>query len=119
MPAVDSLIRLMQSQNADALSLSATGVARLSRAGAAQPLSMPPMGQAMVETFVGEVLSAEQMEAARREGGVHADYGDAVVHAKFGEGGWSLAFKKRPKAAARPVEVATPVVAVAEAGALD
>jgi twitching motility protein PilT len=122
MPAVDSLLRLMQSQNADALSLSAQGNVKLSRAGAGQPLSMPPMGQDMVETFAGEVLDAAQMETARRDGSVHADYGEVVVHAKFGEGGWSLAFKKRPgakKSVAPAAVVVEAPVAMAEPGALD
>ena len=97
MAAVDSLVRLMTSQNADGLSLSSGQVPRLSKNGFLQPLSMPPVGAAMVETFVSEILSTEQIADAQKNGSVTVDYADlaATVTRRQGEG-WSIGFKRRP-----------------------
>ena len=42
MAAIDSLLRLLASQNAEALSLASDQVPRLTRGGEPLPLSMPP-----------------------------------------------------------------------------
>ena len=96
MAAVDSLIRLIGMQNADSLTLASEQVPRLSKAGAAQPLSMPPIGAAMMEMFVGEVLSPAQAEDARTQGAVTVDYGEHIATVKKTAAGWAMSFKKRP-----------------------
>lgn len=101
MAAVDALIRLITAQSADALLLASDQVPRLSRAGATQPLSMPPVGRAMMESFVAEVLSPDQMAQARSAESTVVEYGDFTATVKRAGEGWTMAFKKRtgPRAA--------------------
>ena len=109
MAAVDSLIRLIGMQNADSLTLASDQVPKLSKAGAAQPLSMPPIGAAMMDTFVGEVLSPAQADEARAQGAVTVDYGEHVATVKKTATGWAMSFKKRPaRRAAAPEPVTAP-----------
>jgi len=96
MAAVDSLIRLIAAQNADSLTLSSEQVPRLSRAGAAQPLSMPPVGAAMMDMFVAEVLTPPQIDEARAQGALTVEYGEFTTTVKRTATGWSMSFKKRP-----------------------
>ncbi len=118
--AVDSLIRLIAAQNADSLLLASDQVPRLTRAGATRPLSMPPVGAAMMETFVAEVLTAEQVAEAGA-GAVSVERGEFTATVKRQDGGWAMSFVKRagPTTAspgpASPAPPAAPRVAPAPA----
>jgi len=57
------LIRLMTSQNADALKLASDQIPKLLRGGLTVPLSMPPVPAPMIETFVREVLPGDRVGA--------------------------------------------------------
>jgi twitching motility protein PilT len=106
MAAVDALIRLITAQSADALLLATDQVPRLSRAGATQPLSMPPVGRAMMESFVAEVLTPEQMAQARTVESTVVEYGEFTATVKRAGEGWTMAFKKRT--GARAADAASP-----------
>jgi twitching motility protein PilT len=115
MAAVDSLVRLIAGQNADGLRLVTGQVPKLVKAGFTQALSMPPVGAAMMEVFVGEVLTPAQLEEAAQPGGVTVDYGELTATVRRQGDGWELAFKRRPArarpaapAAAAPVAPAAP-----------
>jgi twitching motility protein PilT len=95
MAAVDSLIRLIAAQNADSLQLASDQVPRLSRAGASRPLSMPPIGAAMMEMFVAEVLTAEQMHEVKSAGSLSVEHGDFTATVKRQDSGWAMSFVKR------------------------
>lgn len=56
MAAIDSLLKLMESQGADALVITAGEVPTLRRAGAPIRLSMPSIPAELVSTFVAEVV---------------------------------------------------------------
>jgi len=109
MAAVDSLIRLIAAQNADSLILASDQVPRLSRAGATRPLSMPPVGAAMMETFVAEVLTPEQIAEARGAGTLSVEHGEFTATVKRQDGGWAMSFVKRPpaRAGAAPASAAS------------
>src|SRR5262245_60182628 len=96
MAAIDSLLRLLTSQNADSLGLATDQVPKLTRAGAARPLSMPAGSAAMMDVFVGEVLDPGQ-QAAAAQADVTVDYDEFVVtvRARAG-GGWAMGIKRRP-----------------------
>ncbi len=100
MAAVDSLIRLIAAQNADSLLLASDQVPRLTRAGATRPLSMPPVGAAMMETFVAEVLTPEQIAEAGSAGAVSVERGEFIATVKRQDGGWAMSFVKRAPARA-------------------
>lgn len=113
MAAIDALLRIIASQNADGITLASGEVPRIAKAGAHKPLSMPPVGAQMMEEFVDEVASAAQKNEAARAGAITLDYGELSATLRFrpGLGGWELAFKKRPPARrppAKPVEIAAP-----------
>jgi twitching motility protein PilT len=96
MAAVDSLVRLITAQNAEALLLASDEVPRLNRAGAVRPLSMPPVGAAMMEVFVGEVLTPEQIQQARGGNSITVERGEFTATVKRQGNGWAMSFKKRP-----------------------
>src|SRR5687767_2542301 len=99
MAAIDSLLRVLTSRNADALTLIADQAPRMTRAGATEPLTMPPLAAQLLETFLSEVLTPEQLAEAKN-GPVTTDYGEFTATAKLAGGKWTLAFKKRPRRAA-------------------
>jgi twitching motility protein PilT len=112
--AVDSLIRLIAAQNAESLLLASDQVPRLTRAGATRPLSMPPVGAAMMETFVAEVLTPEQIAEARSAGAVSVEHGEFTATVKRQDGGWAMSFVKRAAAgAAAPRSPGPPTAAPA------
>ncbi|HWM87461.1 MAG TPA: PilT/PilU family type 4a pilus ATPase [Kofleriaceae bacterium] len=135
MAAVDSLIRLITAQNADSLLLVSEQVPRLSRAGATRPLSMPPVGAAMMETFVAEVLTPEQIAEVQTAGSLSVEHGEFTATVKRQDSGWAMSFVKRvaaksaaqspapvavrdepaPEPAAAPLPVDPPVPAAADA----
>jgi len=100
--AIDSLLRLIDAQNADALVIATDEAPRLLRAGASRMLSMPAIGAALMDTFLEEVLPADQRAAAAS--GVTVEYGAFEASVKRQGAGWSIAFKRRaaPAARARP-----------------
>jgi twitching motility protein PilT len=108
MAAIDSLLRVLTSRNADALALAADQAPKMTRAGATEPLTMPPLSAQLLETFLGEVLSAEQQAEARAQGSVTTDYGEFSATARFAAGRWTLAFKKRPPARGAVAAAAPP-----------
>ena len=55
MAAVDALLRLISTRNAESLLILADGVPELRRGGAPAPLSMPPLSEAIVSTFLSEI----------------------------------------------------------------
>jgi twitching motility protein PilT len=55
MAAVDSLLRMISTRNAESLSIVADGVPELRRGGTPAPLSMPPLSAAIVGNFVREI----------------------------------------------------------------
>jgi twitching motility protein PilT len=109
MAAVDSLIRLIDAQNADSLLLVSDQVPRLTRAGATQPLSMPPVGAAMMDTFVAEVLTPEQIAESGSAGAVTVERGQFTATVKRQGAGWAMTFVRR--AAARSARSAATTVA--------
>ncbi len=93
MAAIDSLLRVINSQNADALALAADQIPKLSRGGLIQPLSMPPVPAAMLETFASEIFTPAQLAEA---GPITVDYGEFTATVASTAGGRTLAFKTRP-----------------------
>ncbi|HKE13713.1 MAG TPA: PilT/PilU family type 4a pilus ATPase [Kofleriaceae bacterium] len=111
MAAVDSLIRLITAQNADSLVLATDQVPRLTRAGATQPLSMPPVGAAMMDTFVAEVLTPEQIAESQSAGAVTVDRGEFTATVKRQSTGWAMTFFRRAPGRAAATTAAPPPAA--------
>ncbi|MBW2263478.1 MAG: PilT/PilU family type 4a pilus ATPase [Deltaproteobacteria bacterium] len=68
MSAIDSLLKLMDSQGADGLVIAANDVPTLDMAGETLQLSMPAVPAALVATFAGEVIGpdgADDLEGGR------------------------------------------------------
>jgi twitching motility protein PilT len=104
MPAIDSLLRLVAQQGATSLTLASGQVPRMVKAGAAQPLSMPPVAPMLMDTFVGELLSPAQIDEAQRAP-VTVDYGEFAATARRQGDAWTLSFVRggpRPRLAAMP-----------------
>ena len=99
MAAVDALLRLIASENADGMKLVAGQVPRLVKAGFSQPLSMPPVAPAVMEVFVGEVLAPGQRGEADGPDGVTVEYGEHTATVRHKDDSWELVFKKKPRRA--------------------
>jgi hypothetical protein len=100
--AIDSLLRLLSSQNADALTLATDKVPSLTRGGMQMPLSMPPIGAALMDTFVHELLAPDAIAGARetREIREHTvEHGEFAISVRAQDEGWTIAARRRP---ARP-----------------
>ncbi len=68
MAAIDSLIRLLDRQQGDALILAKGKPPVLMKAGGKIPLSMPPLDATMMDTFLSEVATVADLEALRTRG---------------------------------------------------
>ncbi len=56
MPAVDSLLKVVEDRGAEAIIVASDEVPMIRRAGTESPLSMPPIGRDLVGVFLGEVM---------------------------------------------------------------
>lgn len=74
MGAIDGLLRLMMVRNAEALVVAAGETPSLRRAGEPAPLSMPPLGDELMATFVSEVATGDARAALEDSGRVEVDY---------------------------------------------
>ena len=119
MAAIDSLLKLVEAQKADALIVASERVPLLKKAGADVALSMPRVSHDMVSMFLEDLVDPEQALQLKQEGSVRINHtvGAQVFSAELrSEGGrHHLAFylqRGRPGAAAavqgRPAPVATP-----------
>src|SRR6266702_3408087 len=107
MAAVDALLRLIVSENADSIRLATGQVPRLTKAGFSQPLSMPPVAAPVMDVFVTEVLAPAELAEAAQPDGVTVDYGEFTATVRRKDEAWDLSFKRRP-ARPRAAPAATP-----------
>jgi len=110
MATVDSMLSIIGARGADGLTISSGEVPVLTKAGARDPMSMPPLANALVQVFVDEVLSTDQVETLRTSGAVETKYssekGEFWTKVNRRGDGYQLAF--------RPLE-SSPAVAAAPA----
>src|SRR6266702_4073532 len=96
MAAVDALLRLIVSENADSIRLATGQVPRLTKAGFSQPLSMPPVAAPVMDVFVTEVLAPAELAEAAQPDGVTVDYGEFTATVRRKDEAWDLSFTRRP-----------------------
>lgn len=112
--AIDSLLKLVEAQKADALVVASDKVPVLKKAGADVALSMPKVSHDMVSMFVEDLVTAEQMKQLIQEKSIkiHHSLGDANFAAEIRREGTrlhlSLVLQRggRPGAAGAPTAVA-------------
>ena len=96
MAAIDSLLKLVEAQKADAMIVASERVPLLKKGGADVALSMPKVSHDMVAIFLEDLVDAEQMKALRQGGTLKIAHsvGDQQFSAELtGEGGrFRLAF---------------------------
>ena len=107
MAAIDSLLKLVEAQKADALIVASERVPLLKKAGADVALSMPKVSHDMVSMFLEDLVDAAQALQLKQDGSVRISHsvGGQVFSAELrSEGGrHHLAFylqRGRPGAAA-------------------
>ena len=90
MAAIDSLLKLVEAQKADALIVASERVPLLKKAGADVALSMPRVSHDMVSMFLEDLIDPEQAQALKQDGSVRLTHtvGDQVFSAELrSEGG--------------------------------
>ncbi len=96
MAAIDSLLKLVEAQKADAMIVASERVPLLKKGGADVALSMPKVSHDMVGIFLEDLVDAEQLKALKQGGTLRIAHtvGDANFSAELtGEGGrFRLAF---------------------------
>ena len=116
MAAIDSLLKLVEAQKADALIVASERVPLLKKAGADLALSMPKVSHDMVVLFLEDLVDADQLAALRQGGSLRLAHavGDQQFSAELrGEQGrFHLAFylqrANQPAPARRGTGVPTP-----------
>src|SRR5687768_15312209 len=96
MPAIDSLLRLLDSQNADTLVVATDQAPRMIHAGASRTLSMPAIGEMLMDAFLAEVLDEAQRGELEATGLATVEYGAFDAKVKRQASGFSMSFKRRP-----------------------
>ncbi len=74
MAAIDSLLKLVEAQKADALVIASERVPLLKKAGADLALSMPKVSHDMVSVFLEDLVDGEQLQALHRDGALRIDH---------------------------------------------
>ncbi|HTJ42677.1 MAG TPA: PilT/PilU family type 4a pilus ATPase [Kofleriaceae bacterium] len=74
MPAIDSLLKVMILRDAEAMTVAAGVAPTLRRAGNPEPLALPPMNAAMVETFISEIATEPARHALATRGSAEVAY---------------------------------------------
>lgn len=96
MAAIDSLLKLVEAQKADAMIVASERVPLLKKAGSDVALSMPKISHDMVGIFLEDLVDAEQLIALKQGGSLKISHsvGDQQFSAELtGEGGrFRLAF---------------------------
>ena len=96
MAAIDSLLKLVAAQKADAMIVASERVPLLKKGGADVALSMPKVSHDMVAIFLEDLVDAEQLQAIKQGGTLRIAHsvGDQQFSAELnGEGGrFRLAF---------------------------
>ncbi|WP_293246798.1 PilT/PilU family type 4a pilus ATPase [Nannocystis sp.] len=96
MAAIDSLLKLVAAQKADAMIVASERVPLLKKGGADVALSMPKVSHDMVAIFLEDLVDAEQLQAIKQGGTLRIAHsvGDEQFSAELnGEGGrFRLAF---------------------------
>ena len=90
MAAIDSLLKLVEAQKADALIVASERVPLLKKAGADVALSMPRVSHDMVSMFLEDLVDPEQALALKQDGSVRLTHtvGDQTFSAELrSEGG--------------------------------
>lgn len=90
MAAIDSLLKLVEAQKADAMIVASERVPLLKKAGADVALSMPKVSHDMVGIFLEDLVDAEQLKAIKQGGTLRISHsvGDQQFSAELtGEGG--------------------------------
>lgn len=72
--AIDSLLKLVEAQKADALVVASDKVPVLKKAGSDVALSMPKVSHDMVTMFVEDLVTAEQMKQLIQEGSIRVNH---------------------------------------------
>ena len=96
MAAIDSLLKLVEAQKADALIVASERVPLLKKAGADLALSMPKIGHDMVSVFLEDLVDAEQLATLHQDGSLRINHnvGDQLFSAELRSenGRYHLAF---------------------------
>jgi len=96
MAAIDSLLKLVEAQKADALIIASERVPLLKKAGADLALSMPKVSHDMVSVFLEDLVDGEQLAALHQDGALRINHsvGDQVFSAELRSenGRYHLAF---------------------------
>jgi|GEM_PF-34047 len=96
MAAIDSLLKLVEAQKADALIIASERVPLLKKAGADLALSMPKVSHDMVSVFLEDLVDGDQLAALHQDGSLRINHnvGDAVFSAELRSehGRYHLAF---------------------------
>ena len=74
MAAIDSLLKLVEAQKADALIVASERVPLLKKAGADVALSMPKIGHDMVSVFLEDLVDADQLAALHQDGSLRINH---------------------------------------------
>ncbi len=110
MATVDSLLSIIGARNAEALTIASNEVPILTKGGARDPLSMPPLAPALVEVFVAEVLDDGQRENLDASGAVETKYasekGEFWAKINRKGAGYQLAFRALGSGTAKPATTA-------------
>jgi twitching motility protein PilT len=113
MAAIDSLLKILGSRDAEMLTIATGQVPVLRRRGADESLSMPPLDAALVDQFVHEVVPSEQQSRLASDGRFNGRYesvaGAFSVQALRTERGHRLTF--HPVAGPAPQDTAREVAA--------
>ena len=111
MAAIDSLLKLVEAQKADALIVASERVPLLKKAGADLALSMPKVSHDMVAMFLEDLVDAEQLQTLRRDGSLRVMHsvGDQQFSAdlRSEQGRYHLAFYLQRAAAPAPARRGT------------
>jgi len=111
MAAIDSLLKLVAAQKADAMIVASERVPLLKKGGADVALSMPKVSHDMVAIFLEDLVDAEQLQAIKQGGTLRIAHsvGDQQFSAELtGEGGrFRLAFYLQRPGGPAPVRRGT------------
>ena len=89
MAAIDSLLKLVEAQKADAMIVASERVPLLKKGGADVALSMPKVSHDMVGIFLEDLVDADQLKALKQGGTLRIAHtvGDANFSAELSQFG--------------------------------
>jgi twitching motility protein PilT len=110
---VDPLLKLIEAQRADGLKLEPQKPPALVFGATSRPLSMPPLGPELIEKFLSELVSADQLSRLRETGALRGHYqaerlGGFQIAAQTSSEGVTVAFRPGAPVSGEPPAHAAP-----------